>query len=108
MIRSLEVRSAAAADERVDRMGIHALRLEHVEDDAPAERHLVVHMGKGEQHRSVVEEAALEDRPFVLEKAHLCRCRPRVDYENLEFFHCECYADVAEPLRGAAAADVRT
>ena len=42
----LGVRSAAAADERVDRVGIHALRLEHVQDHVAAERHLVVDVRK--------------------------------------------------------------
>ena len=65
----LGVRAAAAADERVDRMGIHALRLEHVEDHVAPKGHLVVDMRKLQKHVRFMEELPLKDRRLVLEKA---------------------------------------
>ena len=85
----LGVRAAAAADERVDRMGIHALRLEHVEDHFAPEGHLVVDVRKLQKHGRFVEELPLEDRCLILEEADFRRSRAGVDGQYPEFtvFH---------------------
>ena len=89
----LGVRSAAAADERVDRVGIHALRLEHVQDHAAPERHLVVDVRKLQKLGRFVEELPLEDRRLVLEEADLRRSRAWVDNKQPEFavFHFDLF-----------------
>ena len=93
----LGVRSAATADERVDRIGIHALRLEHVKDHFAPERHLVVDVRKLQKHIRLVEEFSLKNRLFVLEKADFRRSRARVygKYPEFSVFHsfpqCEDY-----------------
>ena len=85
----LGVRPSAAADERVNRVGIHALRLEHIQDHFAPKGHLVVDVRKLQKHGRLVEELPLEDRRLVLKQADFRRSRAWVynKYPEFAVFH---------------------